>query len=355
MNALRTRSALVALALLSSVLVLAPRSLEAQQTHTCDGLTATIVGTDSADRIFGTEGDDVIVGLDGNDVIRGLGGNDTICGDNGRDRLFGGRGDDTLLGGLKNDILKGDQGRDSLFGNQGKDRLTGGGGGDRLEGGAGSVDRLWGRGGWDECIDPQGGTRADTCEVLDVPGRVFTDEFNGSLAAGWQWLFEEGDWSLVARPGTLQLVARDARQDIPLRDAPDGPYRISTLVQFEPDSDFQLAGLVVTGREFGDRLVFGRAFCGPCGGDGAFMDKMTGGEFDDNRISLLTTAGAELYLSLVFDGSTYSAYYSEDGSVWILVGSFTHDLTNGSVGLYAGQATVAPRTARFDYFTINEL
>ncbi len=40
----------------------------------CDGLPATIVGTDGADVLEGTDGDDVIVGLRGHDLIRGLAG-----------------------------------------------------------------------------------------------------------------------------------------------------------------------------------------------------------------------------------------------------------------------------------------
>jgi len=135
--------------------VLAPTAVNAQVTPTCNGLAATLVGTEGDDVLIGTDGPDVIVGLGGNDILRGLGGNDTMCGDNGRDRLFGGRGHDTLLGGKKNDIVKGDAGKDKLFGNQGNDRLFGGGGADRLEGGSGLGDKMFGKGGVDECLDPQ--------------------------------------------------------------------------------------------------------------------------------------------------------------------------------------------------------
>jgi hypothetical protein len=65
---------------------------------TCNGLTATIVGTDGGKIIIGTPGPDVIQGLGGNDVIRGNGGNDIICGGSGNDRLFGGPRSDRLFG-----------------------------------------------------------------------------------------------------------------------------------------------------------------------------------------------------------------------------------------------------------------
>ena len=57
-----------------------PSSASAADVPTCNGLVATIVGTDRADDIEGTRGDDVIVGLAGNDELDGNGGNDTICG-----------------------------------------------------------------------------------------------------------------------------------------------------------------------------------------------------------------------------------------------------------------------------------
>lgn len=66
---------------------------------TCDGLVATIVGTQASDRLVGTSGRDVIAGLAGNDSIDGRGGNDIICGGPGGDRLVGGPGNDRLLSG----------------------------------------------------------------------------------------------------------------------------------------------------------------------------------------------------------------------------------------------------------------
>jgi hypothetical protein len=40
-------------------------------------------------------------------------------------------------------------------------------------------------------------------------------------------------WRLTANPGTLQILAQDSLFDIPLRDDPDGPSRITTLVRFD--------------------------------------------------------------------------------------------------------------------------
>ena len=61
---------------------------------TCQGVTATRVGTPGPDIINGTSGPDVIVGLGGNDTINGQGGNDRICGGGGAAKISGGTGAD---------------------------------------------------------------------------------------------------------------------------------------------------------------------------------------------------------------------------------------------------------------------
>jgi Ca2+-binding RTX toxin-like protein len=86
---------------------------------TCDGKTATIVGTDDPELLTGTPGDDVITAAGGNDVVKASGGNDIVC------------------GGVGNDDLVGGGGKDKLFGEDGKDKLSGGGGkGDVCNGGS---------------------------------------------------------------------------------------------------------------------------------------------------------------------------------------------------------------------------
>ena len=122
-------SALTALALAAPVGVAAA----APKAPTCDGLTATIVGTKADDTLMGTTSSDVIVGL---------GGDDVIVGDLGADRICGGTGDDTLSGHGDSDRIFGDQGDDVLDGgvggccdlasNSGDDVLVGGSGNDVL-------------------------------------------------------------------------------------------------------------------------------------------------------------------------------------------------------------------------------
>jgi uncharacterized delta-60 repeat protein len=88
---------------------------------TCKGQAATVVGTESNEKLAGSSGDDVIAALGGNDKVKGGGGADLICGGDGNDKLSGGAGADTLLGQGGNDKLSGGGGRDKLKGGPGQD------------------------------------------------------------------------------------------------------------------------------------------------------------------------------------------------------------------------------------------
>lgn len=110
----------------------------------CNGLVATIVGTDGDDVIvYGTEGDDVIATLDGNDHVIARGGNDVICAGEGDDIVVGGLGNDTIRGAGGNDTIQGSQGDDFIWGGEDNDLLSGGPGIDWIRGQSGS-DRIFG-------------------------------------------------------------------------------------------------------------------------------------------------------------------------------------------------------------------
>jgi hypothetical protein len=72
----------------------------------CDGVDATIIGTDGVDKLRGTKRRDVVAALAGADKVKGLGGNDLICGGIGKDALEGGRGRDRLIGGRGRDTCR---------------------------------------------------------------------------------------------------------------------------------------------------------------------------------------------------------------------------------------------------------
>jgi Ca2+-binding RTX toxin-like protein len=89
---------------------------------TCEGQTATIVGTSGNDNnIRGTSGRDVIAALGGNDRINALSGNDIVCGGAGDDVVDGGSGIDRLYGEENDDRLDGGNSRDNGDGGTGFD------------------------------------------------------------------------------------------------------------------------------------------------------------------------------------------------------------------------------------------
>ena len=149
----------------------------------CNGLQATVVGTDGDDNLVGTSGDDVIAGLGGDDVVLGGEGNDTICGGRGNDLIDGGPGADRVFEGPGSDIIQGASGLDWLYGNLGDDVIRGGGGNDRVFGGPGH----------DLVI---GGARGDILHGGAGNDRLFGGKGNDMLAGN------RGDDILNCGPGS---------------------------------------------------------------------------------------------------------------------------------------------------------
>ncbi len=89
----------------------------------CEGLPATIVGTERSDTLHGTSGDDVIVAKGGNDVIRSYGGDDVVCGGPGNDRIATGAGADVAIGGPGNDSVSSSAGADRIVGGAGDETV----------------------------------------------------------------------------------------------------------------------------------------------------------------------------------------------------------------------------------------
>jgi uncharacterized repeat protein (TIGR01451 family) len=104
----------------------------------CNGQTATVVGTTGADTLTGSDQRDVIAALSGDDRIIGLEGRDIICGGRGADVIRAGGGGDFVKGGGDADRIRGADGDDTLAGNGGDDNLGGGPGNDALKGGPGT-------------------------------------------------------------------------------------------------------------------------------------------------------------------------------------------------------------------------
>ena len=99
---------------------------------TCNGLPATIVGTEGDDTIVGTPGADVIVTFGGEDTIRGRNGNDTICAGTGGDWIDPGGGNDWVHGQAGKDTISYSTAKSAVTVNLATDSATGGSGNDSL-------------------------------------------------------------------------------------------------------------------------------------------------------------------------------------------------------------------------------
>jgi Ca2+-binding RTX toxin-like protein len=173
------------------------QAVEVEAVEKCDGLVATIVGTEGDDVLVGTEGNDVIVGLGGDDVIDGLGGDDVICGGDGDDVIRGGEGNDTIHGGAGNDTLYGGAGDDVVKGGPDDDRISGGTGDDTLSGSKGS-----------NCLDLD--------DTGDEPARTDVDAAEVNLALGTSTGFAGTD-----KVGLFTCVITGQGKDTVVGDAKD--------------------------------------------------------------------------------------------------------------------------------------
>lgn len=203
-------------------------------------------------------------------------------------------------------------------------------------------------------------TVAPVAALEILPGVFFSDEFENQLAEGWKWEAEDPSrWSLSNEPGVLQINASGTSFSIDgiptnllLREAPNGDFEISTLLRFSPQANYQFAGLVVF-EEKGNALQFGRGYCnspGICVGDGLYFDNWNNSS-PANSSFATKIWGKQVYLRLKKTGSLYSAYSSNDGYAWTLVGTHERDFLKPRVGLVAAQSPSEIR-AIFDFFSL---
>jgi len=198
-----------------------------------------------------------------------------------------------------------------------------------------------------------------------------TDHFNHPDEPAPYWTLYQPDsccWSLLERPGTLTIRTQQGVtknllwQELSAVEQ-DLNFEIETHVVFDPIEAFHFAGLTI--REDEQTFVnFGLAYCPSaiisgqsiyCVDDGLYFD-LSDGVTGNPNFATKTCSPFAARLRLVRRDTTVSAYYSEDGIHWVLIGE--HQLTFAPihVGIHAGQGgTTFPdveRPASFDYFTV---
>ena len=193
---------------------------------------------------------------------------------------------------------------------------------------------------------------------------IFRDDFEGSLAENWVWTNEDPkNWSLTSNPGWLEInvqsgaVAIGTIDNLLWQEAPEGKFQLETKLSFLPQNNFQIAGLLIY-ESANDFTQFGRGFCdrSRCVRDGLYFDNIIGGKGTDENFTTRAPLIDTLYLRLIRDAQDYSAFFSEDGIDWKLIGIHTNHMGPVFVGLVVGQSvTKYLLPAQFDYFTISSL
>jgi beta-xylosidase len=202
-----------------------------------------------------------------------------------------------------------------------------------------------------------------------TPFPPFRDDFEQVLEEGWTWHKEKRfGWDLHQKPGFLRVVVRLDTDQVLLRPAPDGDFEISTRLLFTPFSNFQLAGLLIF-QDDEHFLSFHRGMCDyldiipeACQGNALYFahaDHDVGvpeqGYSIGPQYPTRTREMSEAYMRLTREGRTYTAYYSEDGVNWRVIGRHDSDLFPFYVGINTAGAQTYEANADFDYFTLETL
>ena len=199
------------------------------------------------------------------------------------------------------------------------------------------------------------------------PILVFRDDFEGSLGEGWSWIREDNRrWSITSMSGFLEITAQfgsfgnvQPPKNLIVQASPSSNFFVETFLKFKPFSNYQFAGLVIY---WDDKNViqFGRAYCGNqinCVGTGIYLDNIANGKYIGSNFGFNTQREDQVFLRLQRTQDDYTAYYSEDGNNWMIVGQVStgQDGRSGQppkIGLVAAQAYTKIANAYFDYFQI---
>ncbi|HRX15440.1 MAG TPA: glycoside hydrolase family 43 protein [Spirochaetota bacterium] len=203
----------------------------------------------------------------------------------------------------------------------------------------------------------------DTKKII-YPDR---DDFDSDkLNINFQWL--RGDVfgkmaSLTERPGFLRLKGREAvyskyTQALVARRQQSFKYSAQTAMEFDPNEENQMAGLVV----YYCNELFYYLYMGYDYSIGAYISVMSNnlGDLDLFAAGRVAVKADRVYLKAEVNYSELQFYYSTDDVSWIRVGDvldmslLSDDVSGGFTGAFVGMACHDPATmkvyADFDYF-----
>jgi len=199
-------------------------------------------------------------------------------------------------------------------------------------------------------------------------GTSYRDDFDGTdLGAGWEVV--RRNQNLVVSDGTLKIPtetgdvygsANDAK-NIVLRQAPSGPWTITTKVKHAGNRQYHQAGLIVYGDDDNytkfDRLADNQPTAGVTE-HFEFINEVAGTPRNESADAGPQLAGtgfpSDFYMKIESDGTQIRGYYSANGTDWTLTGRPAALPTgNVRVGVFAlSNAAATTVTSEFDWFTL---
>lgn len=189
------------------------------------------------------------------------------------------------------------------------------------------------------------------------------DDFSATtLGEAWSWVNEDSTrWSLTATPGFLRITLQQTPvTNWLVQPVPAGDFDIVTHVVFNPVENFEIAGLLLY-QEDDTFLLLGRAFCGGgypncVQGNGIYFDHLEDSLVVSDNFAMRTPYEDHAYLRIIHEGENYTAYVSEDGVDWWLVGRHAmgteYALTSMGLATGTGGQEVAEIYADFDFFQV---
>lgn len=217
-------------------------------------------------------------------------------------------------------------------------------------------------------------TPTATSTLTPTPGSTATptptpvsgsDSFNSStLGSQWSWVRQDSThWSLTAASGYMRIITQtgDIHQttatlkNILLQNI-SGDWSITTKATFsaKPNQVYQQAGLIVY-QDDNNYLKLGRLFLGSYGGNVFQFGKEVSGTFTEENATD-SISSTTVYLKITKSGTSYSAYYSADGTTYTQVGTAQSlSLSTIKAGLFGcnGTQTATELNVDFDYFNVN--
>ncbi|WP_177245655.1 S-layer homology domain-containing protein [Paenibacillus sp. BC26] len=195
-------------------------------------------------------------------------------------------------------------------------------------------------------------------ELPTTAGQVNDDFDSTDLNARWKWISEDPlKWSLSSNPGKMNIASSggdvDSTKNVLLQWAPKGDFTIETKISAIPTADWEQTGLLVY-IDGANHIKLNRVHDGELKFQFGYKQAGVWNSGTYTNINDSDDDNPDYYLKLEKRGATYTGYYSQDGTVYTKIGSYTvYFPGNKRIGLYNCNGTNV--IADFDYFRMTGL